>query len=106
FAVVPTVRSPYPNWDEEDRENDLLRLEDDELVLARGHETPLSTVNDAALDRIAEMPPESPWPIVVAFATAIAFALVLTTHYVTAAAFLAFAVLAVFAWSTNESEEA
>jgi cytochrome c oxidase subunit 1/cytochrome c oxidase subunit I+III len=106
FAVVPTVRSPYPNWDEEDRENDLLRLEDDELVLARGHETPLSTVNDAALDRIAEMPPESPWPIVVAFATAIAFALVLTTHYVTAAAFLGFAVLAVFAWSTNEPEEA
>ncbi|HEY6961067.1 MAG TPA: cbb3-type cytochrome c oxidase subunit I [Gaiellaceae bacterium] len=106
FAVIPTVRSAYPNWDEEDRENDLLRLEDDELVLSTGHETPLSTVNDAALDRVAEMPPESPWPIVVAFAVSIAFALVLTTHYVAAAAFFAAAVAAVGAWNLNEPEEA
>jgi cytochrome c oxidase subunit 1/cytochrome c oxidase subunit I+III len=106
FAVVPTVRSAYPNWDEEDRENDLRRLEDDELVLARSHETPLSTVNDAALDRIAEMPPESPWPIVVALATSLAFALVLTTHYVAAAAFVGAAALAVAAWNLQEPEEA
>jgi len=106
FAVIPTVTTPYPNWDEPDRENDLYRLDDDELVLARGHETPLSTVNDAALDRVAEMPPESPWPIVVAFATSIAFALVLTTHFVTAGVFFAAAALAVAAWNTNEPEEA
>jgi cytochrome c oxidase subunit I+III len=104
FAVVPTVRSAYPNWDEEDRENDLRRLEDDELVLARGHETPLSTVNDAALDRIAEMPPESPWPIVVALAASLAFALVLTTHYVAAAALVGAAVLAVAVWNLQEPE--
>jgi cytochrome c oxidase subunit I+III len=106
FAVVPTVTSPYPNWDDADREEDLRRLERDELVLARGHETPLSTVNDAAISSVHEMPPESPWPITVAFLTSIAFALVLTTHYVAAAAFLGFAVLAVAAWSSNEPEEA
>jgi cytochrome c oxidase subunit I+III len=106
FAVIPTVRTAYPNWDEPDRENDLRRLEDDELVLARGHETPLSTVNDAALDRVAEMPPESPWPITVAFAVSIAFALVLTTHFVVAGVFFVLATLAAAAWNTNEPEEA
>jgi cytochrome c oxidase subunit I len=106
FAVVPTVTSPYPNWDDADREEDLRRLERDELVLARGHETPLSTVNDAAISSVQEMPPESPWPVTVAFLTSIAFALVLTTHYVVAAAFLGFAMLAVAAWSSNEPEEA
>jgi cytochrome c oxidase subunit I len=106
FAVVPTVTSPYPNWDEADREEDLRRLDRDELVLARGHETPLSTVNDAALSSIQEMPPESPWPITVAFATSIAFAFALTTHYVVAAVFLGLAALGVAAWNANEPEEA
>jgi len=106
FAVVPTVTSPYPNWDEADREEDLRRLDRDELVLARGHETPLSTVNDAALSSIHEMPPESPWPITVAFATSIAFAFALTTHYVVAAVFLGLAALGVAAWNANEPEEA
>ena len=106
FAVIPTVTSPYPNWDEPDREEDLRRLDRDELVLTRGHETPLSTVNDAALSSIQEMPSESPWPITVAFATSIAFALVLTTHYVVAAAFLGLALLGVAAWNANEPEEA
>src|SRR5436305_4738054 len=48
FAVIPTVTSPYPNWDEADRANDLRRLESGELVLDSAHETPTSTVNDAA----------------------------------------------------------
>jgi cytochrome c oxidase subunit I+III len=105
FAVVPTVRSPYPNWDEEDRENDLRRLVSGELVLETGHETPLTSVNDAALTQVAEMPPESPWPIAIAAATSIAFALLLTTHYVTAAAFIALAVLGAAAWNAHEPEE-
>ena len=75
-------------------------------MLARAHETPLSPVNDAALDRIAEMPPESPWPILVALATSLAFALVLTAHYVAAAVLVGAAVLAVGAWNLNEPEAA
>src|SRR5689334_4714027 len=57
FAVIPTVTSPYPNWDEADRANDLRRLDQGELVLDSSHETPTTTVNDAALASIAEMPP-------------------------------------------------
>ena len=106
FAVIPTVTSPYPNWDEDDRAEDLRRLERNELVLTGGHETPVTTANDAALATVAEMPSESPWPITVAFAVSIAFALLLTSHYVTAGGFLALAVLAVAAWSSDEPEEA
>jgi cytochrome c oxidase subunit I len=106
FAVIPTVTSPYPNWDEQDRENDLRRLEQDELVLASSHETPTSSVNDAALTSIAEMPPESPWPVVVATATTVAFAFALMSHYAVAGVFVGFAVLAVAGWSWNEPEAA
>jgi cytochrome c oxidase subunit 1/cytochrome c oxidase subunit I+III len=106
FAVVPTVTSPYPNWDEPDRVEDLRRLERDELVLARGHETPTTTVNDARLAEIAHMPPESPWPIIVAFATSLAFAALLTTHYIVAAVLVGFALLAVGGWSADEPETA
>ena len=106
FAVVPTVRSAYPNWDEEARQEDLERLERDELVLAGGHETPATTVNDAELSQIAEMPPESPWPIALAVSVTIAFALLLTSHYASAGGFLALALLMLAGWHAAEPEEA
>src|SRR5437868_1920698 len=59
FSVIPTVSSPYPNWDREDREHDALRLERGTLTLEGGHETPGSTVRDGYLDEVLEMPPES-----------------------------------------------
>jgi cytochrome c oxidase subunit 1/cytochrome c oxidase subunit I+III len=68
FAVIPTVRSANPNWDLPDREEDLRRLEDGELVLAEGHETLQSTVLDADVDKVLEMPSESPWPLLLALA--------------------------------------
>ncbi|NUR77820.1 MAG: cytochrome c oxidase subunit I [Thermoleophilia bacterium] len=106
FAVVPTVRSASPNWDEEARQEDLERLERDELVLAGGHETPTTTVNDAELSQIAEMPPESPWPIALAVSVTIAFALLLTSHYASAGGFLALALLMLAGWHAAEPEEA
>src|SRR5436309_1534271 len=33
FAVIPTVTSAYPNWDEDDRVDDLRKLEQGELTL-------------------------------------------------------------------------
>ena len=64
FAVIPTVRSPYPNWDPGDRGAGRRRLAAASLVLDRGHETPASTVRDARLEEVLEMPSDSPWPIV------------------------------------------
>jgi heme/copper-type cytochrome/quinol oxidase subunit 1 len=106
FAVIPTVTSPYPNWDEPDRAEDLRRLESDELVLDGGHETPATTINDAQLTEILEMPPESPWPIVLALAATIAAFFLLTEHYATAGLFLTLAVLTLAGWHAQEPAEA
>jgi cytochrome c oxidase subunit 1/cytochrome c oxidase subunit I+III len=106
FAVIPTVTSPYPNWDEDARREDLRRLERGELVLDDGHETPATTINDAELSEVVEMPAESPWPIALAVAVTIAFWLLLTSHYATAGGFLALAVLMLAGWHAQEPEEA
>jgi cytochrome c oxidase subunit I+III len=106
FAVIPTVSSPYPNWDEPDREEDLRRLERGELVLEQDHQTPATTVNDAQLAEFVDMPPESHWPIVLALAVTIAAFFLLTEHYVTAALFLGLAVLTLAGWHAQEPEEA
>jgi cytochrome c oxidase subunit I+III len=100
FAVIPTVSSPYPMWDEQDRDEDVRRAQRGELVLDRGHETPASTVVDAELDEILDMPSDSPWPVTVAAAVFFVFVFLLTGHLVTAGVFLgaAAAVLAVWHW--------
>jgi cytochrome c oxidase subunit I+III len=106
FAVIPTVSSAYPNWDEDDRRTDARKLELGELTFEAGHETPASTVRDGAFDEVVEMPSESPWPIVVAFCTALVFAMVLISHYAIAGVFLLFALLAVAGWHSKEPQEA
>jgi cytochrome c oxidase subunit I len=102
FAVIPTVSSPYPNWDREDREEDVRRFERGLLVLESGHETTASTVRDGYLDEVLEMPSESGWPIVLAFAITLMFIMLLTTHYVIAGAFAGIAALVLAAWHTQE----
>ena len=101
FAVIPTVTSPYPNWDLADREEDLRRLQRDELVLDGGHETPVSSVNDAVLERIVDMPPESPWPIVVGLITTLAFYVLLLHHHAIALGLFGLAALALVGWHTE-----
>jgi cytochrome c oxidase subunit I+III len=103
FAVIPTVSSPYPNWDEPPIEEDPRRLA---FVLDEDHVTPVTTVNDAEVAEFADMPPESFWPIALALAVTIAAFLLVTTHYVTAGLFLALAVLMLAGWNTQEPEEA
>jgi cytochrome c oxidase subunit 1/cytochrome c oxidase subunit I+III len=105
FAVIPTVSSPYPNWDREDREEDVRRFERGVLVLEEGHETPASTVRDGYLDEVVDMPSESGLPIVLAFAVSLMFAMLLISHYVIAAVFAAAALLVVAAWHWHEPEE-
>ncbi|TML68056.1 MAG: cytochrome ubiquinol oxidase subunit I [Actinobacteria bacterium] len=105
FAVIPIVRSPYPNWDREDREDDVRRFERGQLVLESGHETPASTVRDGVLDEVLEMPSESGWPILLAFALSIVFIMLLTTHYVIAGIFIAISALILAAWHLKEPAE-
>ena len=65
FAVIPTVREPVPELGSGDRGAGR-RGSHGGLVLDRGHETPASTVRDARLEEVLEMPADSPWPIVLA----------------------------------------
>jgi cytochrome c oxidase subunit I len=106
FPVIPTVTSAYPNWDAEDRQADLRRLERGENVLDEGHETPASTVIDAVPDEVLEMPGESPWPLAVAVCTGLLFVMLLTQHYVVAGVFAGFALLCVAVWHAQEPVEA
>jgi cytochrome c oxidase subunit I+III len=98
FAVIPTVTSAYPNWDD--------RGKPGQMILDESHQTPASTVNDAELSEVLEMPEESPWPILVALPVTIAFAFLLTSHWLVAAGFLALAALALAGWHSREPEDA
>jgi cytochrome c oxidase subunit I+III len=106
FAVIPAVRSAYPNWDRADRADDQRRLEQGDLVLAEGHETPASTVRDGLFDEVLEMPSESPWPLVLAICVSLIFVMLLTTHYAVAGLFAILAALSLAAWHWPEPEEA
>jgi cytochrome c oxidase subunit I+III len=104
FAVIPKVTSPYPNWDPEDRQEDVRRLRAGTFVLEEGHETPASTVRDGYLDEVLEMPPESPWPIVVGLCVALVFTMLLLGHFVLACVAAGLAVFAVAGWHLQEPE--
>jgi cytochrome c oxidase subunit I+III len=105
FAVIPTVRSAYPNWDREERQTDAARLRRGDLVLDEGHETPATTVVDAVPDEILEMPGESPWPLAVAVCAGVLFVMLLTRHYVVAGIFAGLALLALAGWHWKEPQE-
>jgi len=104
YAVIPTVSSPYPMWDREDRELDERRLAAGEMTLERGHETPTSSVEDANLDEIVAMPSASWAPLLTALMLAALFAMLVTRHWVAAGGFfgLAFAVVGVWHWNEPE----
>jgi cytochrome c oxidase subunit I+III len=103
FTVIPKVTSPYPMWDERDREEDRRRVARGELVLVQGHQTPASSVVDAELDEVLDMPSDSPWPITLAAGLALAFVFLLTGHLATALVFAGAAGAALAAWHWRES---
>ena len=106
FAVIPTVASPYPNWDRADRESDGRRLERDEISLPHGHKTPVSSTSDGLPQGTVGMPTESPWPILLAaFVTAV-FALLLASHYDAAGLVAILAAVSLVGWHSDEPEAA
>jgi hypothetical protein len=91
-------------WDEQDRQADNRRLERGEGVLDLGHETPVSTVQDANLDEIVALPPHSIWPFVSGLAVAGIFAMLLLHHYFIALGFLVVGAVVLFAWHHRDAE--
>src|SRR3954454_6703937 len=104
FAVIPAISSPYPMWDERDREKDRRKLERGELVFDEGHETPATTVVDGELDEVLDMPSDSPWPVVLAAAVGLVFVFLLTGHWTTALVFAGAVAAALAVWHLTEAE--
>ncbi len=104
YPVIPTVTSPYPMWDEQDRERDNRRLARGEGVLDLGHETPTSSVQDAEWDEIVSMPPHSIWPFVSGLVLSGVFAMLLLKHYWIALGFVIAGAAVVFLWHNKEVE--
>jgi cytochrome c oxidase subunit I+III len=104
FAVIPTVSSPYPMWDERDRQNDLHRVERRELVLDSGHQTPASSVVDGELDEVMDMPSDSPWPFVLGGMLLLVTVFLLTGHWTTALVFAGVGAAVLVAWHATEAE--
>ncbi|HEX5223839.1 MAG TPA: cytochrome c oxidase subunit I [Solirubrobacteraceae bacterium] len=104
YAVVPTVSSPYPMWDERDRERDAVRLAAGQGVLARGHETPVSSVQDGRLEEVVAMPPHSMWPALVGLLLFAGFIMLLLSHFVIAAALGGAVAATLIAWHAYEPE--
>jgi cytochrome c oxidase subunit 1/cytochrome c oxidase subunit I+III len=103
FAVIPTVTTPYAMLDEADRERDNQRLDRGEGLLDTGHETPASTMQDARLEEVLEMPSYSWWPPLSALTLAGTFAMLVMGHYWIAAAFVVLGLLTLFAWHGQEA---
>jgi cytochrome c oxidase subunit 1/cytochrome c oxidase subunit I+III len=102
FALVPTVSSAYPNWDEADREADRRRLADGVGILDRDHEQVESTVVDGYAEEIVPMPHASPWPIVLALCVSGMFAVLTIEKYDVAIVFALLALLSLVAWHSEE----
>jgi cytochrome c oxidase subunit I+III len=104
YAVIPTVSSAYPMWDKPDRNRDAARLERGEGIFARGHATPVSSVQDGRLEEVMAMPPHSLWPALVGVTLFAGFVMLLLSHFLIAAAVGGVLVLLLVAWHSYEPE--
>jgi cytochrome c oxidase subunit 1/cytochrome c oxidase subunit I+III len=106
FAVVPTVRSAYPNWDLDDRADDRRRLDEGVFVLDEGHEQVEVTPVDGRFSEIVEMPHESPWPPLLGLTLSLVFVMLLVEHYAVAGIMAILCALTLFGWHSKEPPEA
>jgi heme/copper-type cytochrome/quinol oxidase subunit 1 len=95
FAVLPTVTSAYPNWDQPQPG----------LLLQRDHEQVAVTPVDGRFSEIVQMPHESPWPPVLALALSLVFIALLIGRYGVAGIMGIACVLVLVAWHSQEPQE-
>jgi cytochrome c oxidase subunit I+III len=105
YAVIPKVRSAYPNWDHDDRAEDRLKLAQNVLVLQDGHEQPAVTPVDGTFDEIVEMPHDSPWPPLLGLTLFLVFLMLLLGKYGAAGIMGILCVLVLFGWHSQEPQE-
>jgi cytochrome c oxidase subunit 1/cytochrome c oxidase subunit I+III len=96
FAVIPTVTSAYPNWEGEGAVT---------LALDEGHEQHVSSLIDGWTADVVDMPHSSPWPILLAGALSLVFAVLVQQKYMLAGIFLVVVGLVLVGWHSKEPEE-
>jgi cytochrome c oxidase subunit I len=97
FAVIPTVASRHPLWEDNLGPADGSRLERG-LLLETGKEMIGTTALDAAPDMILEMPEDTPAPLLLTVGTAIMFVGMILLNWALAGIGLAIAAVALFIW--------
>jgi hypothetical protein len=81
FAVIPTIASRHPLWEEQLDEERALSLLSRGMLLDEGREALATTPMDAEPERIVKMPEDSFVPFALAVAaTILAFGLLLKLH--------------------------
>jgi cytochrome c oxidase subunit 1/cytochrome c oxidase subunit I+III len=105
FPVIPTVTSAYANWDTADRAEDREHLRRGVLVLDTGNEQVVTTPVDAFDPEVAEMPHESPWPILLALALALVFASLVVEKFSVALVMGILCLLTLVGWHSKEPQE-
>jgi heme/copper-type cytochrome/quinol oxidase subunit 1 len=103
FAVIPTVKSPYPNWDASEPQTGL-DIATGRPGRASSHQTPASTVRDAIPTEMISMPSESPWPIVLAGTVTVLFVMLVTGHLLAGALLGALSAVILAAWHSQEPD--
>jgi heme/copper-type cytochrome/quinol oxidase subunit 1 len=98
FAVIPTVASRHPLWEDQLGEESAKSSIDRGMLLASGKETIGTSPLDAAPDMILEMPEDSITPFLLALGTTILFVGMLLKTWGVVAAGGALATLALIAW--------
>jgi cytochrome c oxidase subunit 1/cytochrome c oxidase subunit I+III len=98
FAVIPRVVSAYPNWDPPQRGGE-------PLVLDVGHEQPVTSPADGVLAEIADMPHESPWPVLLALCLTVVFAMLVIEKFAIAGIALGLCAIVLGAWHWQAVDE-
>jgi cytochrome c oxidase subunit 1/cytochrome c oxidase subunit I+III len=98
FAVIPTVASRYPLWEDRLHQGDNRSSTQEGFLLDKGRETMGTTSLDAEPDVILKMPPDAYSPLLLAAALAVLFAGALLHSWWVLGAALVVGLLASIAW--------
>ncbi|MDB6086493.1 MAG: ctaD [Gammaproteobacteria bacterium] len=98
FAVIPTVASRHPLWEERLGEDGMVSSLDRGMLLDKGKETLGTTALDAAPDIILEMPADTSVPLVLACGLSVLFVGLLLKVWIAAGVGAGIVAVAVVAW--------
>jgi hypothetical protein len=98
FAVIPTVASRHPLWEDRLGDDGTLSSLDRGMLLEKGRETLGTSALDAAPDMVLEMPEDSFAPVLLAAGLSILFVGLLLKMWLTVGVGAAVAVMALLAW--------